>query len=191
MMAFIVRIRPFDEKAGRVRREHFAAVARKEPEHDRRILLKFVRVDDVVAADVISGHTVLRVTLIGGRRRTDLGENCGGTRLRAGAAERGRNPGPDDSARHREGRRLVRRGRGVYLRPCRSPLRRAPQPRHHRYRSGGQLRIPVDGRSWVDDGRFADARHPRAELRVRASTRRRGSLRVVLVRARLLRTAGG
>jgi len=49
----------------------------------------------------------------------------------------------------------------------------------------------LDGRSRVDDGRLAPARQPRAELRVRASPRRRRSVRVLLVRARLLRATLG
>ena len=48
--------RPLHENGRRIRGQHHAPVFRQQPQHDWRVLLKFVRVDDVVSSDVEDGH---------------------------------------------------------------------------------------------------------------------------------------
>jgi hypothetical protein len=48
--------RPLDDRCRRIGRQHHAAIFRQKRQDDRRVLLKFAGIDDVVASDVVDRH---------------------------------------------------------------------------------------------------------------------------------------
>src|SRR6185503_10173134 len=135
----------------------------------------------LVLVAVLNATSFIRVIRYAGRvvRRTGrrlLGENCDGGKALVAPAGAGRGLG-----------RIRRR---LPVRPGRPSVRGAAFELLDRSRGLRHVRIPRGVRPRADDTGLAHARQRGAILRVRPRARSRGSLRRLLVRARLLRAPG-